>query len=72
MRPFLYHITKIYQALAISLYTLQLNLAKLSQRAQIFNNSIPLKALFKAEILEIDKRKIDENVAVEEMENKRA
>jgi hypothetical protein len=46
--------------------------AELGQQAQSFDYPIPLKDILEVEIAEIDKRKIEENKAIEEMEKKRA
>ena len=45
---------------------------ELGKRAQIFGYPISLEVVLKDEIAEIDQRKRQENISVEEMERKRA
>ncbi|OBT48426.1 hypothetical protein VE00_01425 [Pseudogymnoascus sp. WSF 3629] len=59
-------------ALTISLYSTQLDLNKLSQRAMVYDTPIPLEGAFDAEIALMDARKMGENEAAQRAVEKRA
>lgn len=60
------------ETLAISLYSKRLKPKRLGQRAEIINQSLPLRNVFEAEIDEIGKRRREEDLAIQMVEKKRA